>query len=157
MIRSPLGERNYHVFYQFLDAATTEERSYLGLNGLGVGNFKLLNGSGGTVGRRDGVVDGDLHKEMLDAMVSSILLLYSLLSFISKTAARITYSCIIVSITRQVTIGFDSKTIASLLRVITAILHCGNITFMATYQSDSHSMSDACSMEKTHASVTAAK
>ena len=49
-----------------------EERSYLGLNGLGVGNFKLLNGSGGTVGRRDGVVDGDLHKEMLDAMVSSI-------------------------------------------------------------------------------------
>jgi len=100
------------------------ERSYLGLDGLGVEHFKLLNCTGGTVERRDGVVDGEMHQEMLDAMV---------------------------------TIGFDSETIASLLRLITAILHCGNITFMTTHQSDSYSMSDACSMEKTHSSVTAAR
>lgn len=71
LIRPSTGERNYHIFYQFLEAATPEEKSYLGLDGLGIDNFRLLNCTGGTIDRRDGVVDGDMHKEMLDAMVSS--------------------------------------------------------------------------------------
>ncbi|KAL7535662.1 hypothetical protein ACHAXR_009073, partial [Thalassiosira sp. AJA248-18] len=124
LIHPSLGERNYHIFYQFLEAASGQERHMLGLDGLGVEDFRLLNGTGGTFVRRDGVVDGSMHQEMLDAMV---------------------------------TIGFDSETITSLLRLITAILHCGNITFTSHHQSNSHGMSDACTMDKTHHAVTTAK
>eukprot|EP00571_Detonula_confervacea_P013879 CAMPEP_0172301032 /NCGR_PEP_ID=MMETSP1058-20130122/3005_1 /TAXON_ID=83371 /ORGANISM="Detonula confervacea, Strain CCMP 353" /LENGTH=2063 /DNA_ID=CAMNT_0013011021 /DNA_START=194 /DNA_END=6385 /DNA_ORIENTATION=+ len=123
LIHPSAGERNYHVFYQFMEAASQRERREFGLDGLGLGDFKLLNGTG-TVGRRDGVVDGEMHDEMLDAMV---------------------------------TIGFNPETISSLLRLITAILHTGNITFTATHQSNEHGMSDACSMDETHSSVTAAR
>ena len=70
LIHPSSGERNYHIFYQFLEAASGQERSMLGLDGLGVRDFKLLNGTGGTYERRDGVVDGEMHQEMLDAMVS---------------------------------------------------------------------------------------
>ena len=70
LIHPSIGERNYHIFYQFLEAATVAERNELGLDKLGVRDFTLLNGTGGTYDRRDGVVDGDMHKEMLDAMVS---------------------------------------------------------------------------------------
>ena len=79
LIHPSIGERNYHIFYQFLEAATVAERNELGLDRLGVEDFTLLNGTGGTYDRRDGVVDGDMHKEMLDAMVSScVSLFYSL-------------------------------------------------------------------------------
>jgi len=117
------GERNYHVFYQFLEAASGQERHALGLEGMDAGDFRLLNGTG-TYDRRDGVVDGEMHEEMLDAMV---------------------------------TIGFTSETISSLLRLIAAILHCGNITFTATHQSNSQGMSDACSIDETHSAVSAAR
>jgi myosin heavy subunit len=69
LIHPSAGERNYHIFYQFLEAATARERSKFLLDGLDVGDFKLLNGSG-TRERSDGVVDGEMHAEMLDAMVS---------------------------------------------------------------------------------------
>ena len=39
------------------------------LGGLDVGDFKLLSGSRTRV-RGDGVVDGKMHADMLDAMVS---------------------------------------------------------------------------------------
>ena len=71
LIHPSAGERNYHIFYQFLEAATARERSKFLLDGLDVGDFKLLNGSG-TRDRSDGVVDGEMHAEMLDAMVSSV-------------------------------------------------------------------------------------
>jgi myosin-5 len=69
LIHPSAGERNYHIFYQFLEAASARERSKFLLDGLDVGDFKLLNGSGSRV-RSDGVVDGEMHAEMLDAMVS---------------------------------------------------------------------------------------
>ena len=72
LIHPSAGERNYHIFYQFLEAATVEERIQLGLDGYGMHDFKLLNGTG-TYDRRDGVVDGTMHLEMLDAMVSNII------------------------------------------------------------------------------------
>jgi myosin-5 len=71
LIHPSAGERNYHIFYQFLEAATVEERIQLGLDKLNMRDFKLLNGTG-TYDRRDGVVDGEMHLEMLDAMVSTI-------------------------------------------------------------------------------------
>eukprot|EP00584_Thalassiosira_punctigera_P000378 CAMPEP_0172539274 /NCGR_PEP_ID=MMETSP1067-20121228/10496_1 /TAXON_ID=265564 ORGANISM="Thalassiosira punctigera, Strain Tpunct2005C2" /NCGR_SAMPLE_ID=MMETSP1067 /ASSEMBLY_ACC=CAM_ASM_000444 /LENGTH=2104 /DNA_ID=CAMNT_0013324925 /DNA_START=492 /DNA_END=6806 /DNA_ORIENTATION=- len=123
LIHPSAGERNYHVFYQFLEAASKEERKKLGLDRLGISDFRLLNGTG-TSDRRDGVVDGEMHQEMLDAMV---------------------------------TIGFDNETIQSLLRLITAILYCGNITFTARHQSDANGMSDACFMDETHSAKTAAR
>lgn len=69
LIHPSAGERNYHIFYQFLEAASARERSKFLLDGLDVGDFKLLNGSGARL-RSDGVVDGEMHAEMLDAMVS---------------------------------------------------------------------------------------
>ena len=59
--------------------------------------------------------------------------------------------------TRQATIGFTTETIASLLRLIAAILHCGNITFTATHHSDHAGMSDACAMDSTRSSLAAAR
>ena len=79
LIHPSTGERNYHVFYQLLEHLEKpehlDERDYLGLVGLGIDNFKLLNCTGGTIDRRDGVVDGEMHQGMLDAMVSMFSLL----------------------------------------------------------------------------------
>ena len=69
LIHPSPGERNYHVFYQFLSSATQKERRDFNLNNTSVQDFKLLCESG-TYGRRDGVSDEDNHAEMLDAMVS---------------------------------------------------------------------------------------
>lgn len=63
------GERNYHVFYQFLRSATSQERRNFFLGNAQLQDFKLLNLSG-TYDRRDGVSDEENHKEMLEAMVS---------------------------------------------------------------------------------------
>jgi len=57
----------------------------------------------------------------------------------------------------QATIGFATETITSLLRLIAAILHCGNITFTATHNSDHAGMSDGCAMDRTRSSVAAAR
>jgi myosin-5 len=88
LIHPSEGERNYHVFYQFLARASPEERrKYMldektvgsprpsGMRGgyakqlkIGVEDFKLLNQTG-TYDRRDKVCDGKMHDEMLEAMV----------------------------------------------------------------------------------------
>jgi myosin-5 len=67
LIHPSAGERNYHVFYQFLSSATSKERREFYLDNLSFDAFRLL--SSGTYDRRDGVSDEDNHQEMLDAMV----------------------------------------------------------------------------------------
>lgn len=62
------GERNYHVFYQFLSCATHQERKAFFCDGKRLQDFRLLSQSG-TYDRRDGVRDEENHQEMLDAMV----------------------------------------------------------------------------------------
>jgi myosin-5 len=62
------GERNYHVFYQFLKSATPAQRRDFLLGKKHYADFKLLSVSG-TFDRRDGVSDEENHQEMLDAMV----------------------------------------------------------------------------------------
>ena len=62
------GERNYHVFYQFLASATPRERNDLFLSNMRMDEFRLLSQSG-TYDRRDCVSDEQNHQEMLDAMV----------------------------------------------------------------------------------------
>ncbi|KAL7579862.1 hypothetical protein ACA910_004873 [Epithemia clementina (nom. ined.)] len=69
LIHIGIGERNYHVFYQFFAAASDHERSSYLVRGKGVKDFKLLNQSG-TYNRRDGVDDAYQHKEMLSAMAT---------------------------------------------------------------------------------------
>ncbi|CAB9502044.1 Myosin type-2 heavy chain [Seminavis robusta] len=69
LIHPSSGERNYHVFYQFLSSATGKERRDFYLGNKRVGDFRLLSSSG-TYDRRDGVSDEANHQEMLDAMVT---------------------------------------------------------------------------------------
>jgi myosin heavy subunit len=70
LIHPGSGERNYHVFYQFLNSATPEERRNLFIGNKQFQDFRLLSQSG-TFDRRDGVSDIENHKEMLEAMVRS--------------------------------------------------------------------------------------
>ena len=72
LIHPGAGERNYHVFYQFLTSATRKERDEFYIEDLQFGDFRLLSESG-TYDRRDGVSDEENHQEMLDAMVSALL------------------------------------------------------------------------------------
>jgi myosin V len=75
LIHPGTGERNYHVFYQFLSSATNAERKQLHIQNRTMDSFKLLSQSG-TFDRRDGVSDESNHQEMLEAMVcnNSIIL-----------------------------------------------------------------------------------
>lgn len=73
LIHPGAGERNYHIFYQFLSSVTAAQRQALLLTGKTLNSFKLLCQSG-TFDRRDGVSDAANHKEMLDAMVSCLTL-----------------------------------------------------------------------------------
>ena len=76
------GERNYHVFYQFLSSATGTERDNFLLGNMGMKDFRLLSQTG-TYDRRDGVSDPVNHQEMLEAMVSRKL--YALFFIIDMT------------------------------------------------------------------------
>ena len=68
LIHPSLGERNYHVFYQFLKSASAKERQDFHIGNKTAQEFRLLSESA-TFTRRDGVDDEDNHYEMLDAMV----------------------------------------------------------------------------------------
>jgi myosin V len=68
LIHPGVGERNYHIFYQFLSGATPAELKLLNLTGKDYKSFKMLSQSG-TFDRRDGVSDKENHREMLEAMV----------------------------------------------------------------------------------------
>lgn len=72
LIHPSPGERNYHVFYQFLKAATARERQDFFIGNKTCRDFRLLSDSG-TFDRRDGVPDEENHFEMLDAMVRRVI------------------------------------------------------------------------------------
>ena len=76
LIHPSEGERNYHVFYQFLSRATEGQRKEFKLDDMGVRDFALLSETG-TYNRRDGVQDKEMHDEMLEAMVSDFVELRS--------------------------------------------------------------------------------
>eukprot|EP00536_Pseudo-nitzschia_multiseries_P014331 jgi/Psemu1/320638/estExt_fgenesh1_pm.C_6860001 len=110
------GERNYHVFYQFLKAANASDRQDFFLNSKTCRDFRLLSDSG-TFDRRDGVDDCETHHEMLQAMK---------------------------------TIGFSEETIYSLMRLVSAILFAGNMSFTPSDDGES------CKLDKTKAALACA-
>ena len=67
LIHQSSGERNFHIFYQFLGSASNDERAGLSLGDLTAEDFMLTNCSE-TYERRDGVDDVDMHSEMVEAM-----------------------------------------------------------------------------------------
>jgi len=71
LIHQTEGERNFHVFYQFLESATEDDRDEYFLGDMELEDFALVNQSG-TYDRRDCVSDVDMHTEMMDAMVSLV-------------------------------------------------------------------------------------
>ena len=92
------GERNYHVFYQFLAGATDEERKkYMLDKNASIVDFDMLNQSG-TFDRRDRVSDKDNHFEMLEAMVSlcNLFHLFSLEFFLTERSCSFTLKISIV-------------------------------------------------------------
>eukprot|EP00986_Skeletonema_menzelii_P010051 scaffold4742_cov149-Skeletonema_menzelii.AAC.3 len=69
LIHQKEGERNFHIFYQFLKSATEEEREEFYLSDMQLEDFALVKQSE-TFERRDMVSDVDMHREMIEAMVS---------------------------------------------------------------------------------------
>lgn len=67
LIHQCKGERNFHIFYQFLESASSSEREALCLSELIAEDFHLTNQSE-TYDRRDEVADVDMHNEMVEAM-----------------------------------------------------------------------------------------
>jgi len=67
LIHQTEGERNFHVFYQFLGSASEDDRDEYFLGDMQLEDFALVNQSG-TYDRRDMVSDVDMHAEMMDAM-----------------------------------------------------------------------------------------
>jgi len=67
LIHQTEGERNFHIFYQFLESATEDDRDEFFLGDMQLEDFALVNQSG-TYNRRDMVSDVDMHTEMMDAM-----------------------------------------------------------------------------------------
>ncbi len=67
LIRQAEGERNYHIFYEMLKGLDRRDRQVLGLEGLGVNDFRITSCSG-TIDRRDGVKDKDTFAALGHAM-----------------------------------------------------------------------------------------
>ena len=114
------GERNFHIFYQFLEAASEAEREELLLNEYSAQDFYLTNQSD-TYVRRDHVNDADMHKEMVDAMEI---------------------------------MHFGSDTVKQLMRLISAVLFAGNMTFSTR---NTTSYGDSAMLEETEASLAVAQ
>jgi myosin-5 len=67
LIHQNPGERNFHIFYELLAAATAEERECYHLSDMKAKDFKLTSASG-TFDRRDGADDSELFDTLVLAM-----------------------------------------------------------------------------------------
>ena len=81
LIHQKEGERNFHVFYQFLESASEEERDEFYLRDMQLEDFALVNQSG-TYDRRDMVSDTDMHREMIEAMVSVLYVTFLVVYYV---------------------------------------------------------------------------
>eukprot|EP00339_Tiarina_fusa_P025680 CAMPEP_0117026618 /NCGR_PEP_ID=MMETSP0472-20121206/19548_1 /TAXON_ID=693140 ORGANISM="Tiarina fusus, Strain LIS" /NCGR_SAMPLE_ID=MMETSP0472 /ASSEMBLY_ACC=CAM_ASM_000603 /LENGTH=1167 /DNA_ID=CAMNT_0004733667 /DNA_START=76 /DNA_END=3579 /DNA_ORIENTATION=- len=109
LVNQSEGERNYHIFYELLSAATDDEREDLMLGEWKAQDFKMTNMSGtfdrrdgaddvGPFDRRDGADDEELYDELAMAMG---------------------------------TMGFDPRIQEDIFGCTAAFLHAFNLTFLA--------------------------
>lgn len=64
LVHQSPGERNFHIFYEMLAAATEDEREDYFLQDFTIDDFKLTNQSG-TIDRRDGVEDSGMFDKLV--------------------------------------------------------------------------------------------
>lgn len=64
LVHQSPGERNFHIFYEMLAAATDDERELYFLQDFQIQDFKLTNGSG-TYDRRDGINDAEMYDKLV--------------------------------------------------------------------------------------------
>ena len=67
LVHQSAGERNFHIFYEFLSSAMDDEREKYMLGNYTAKDFKMTNMSG-TYDRRDGEDDSELFDELVFAM-----------------------------------------------------------------------------------------
>jgi myosin-5 len=67
LVHQAEGERNFHIFYEMLAAATQEEREEYMLGDFTIQDFKMTNSSG-CYNRRDGADDAEIFDELVFSM-----------------------------------------------------------------------------------------
>ena len=152
LIHQTEGERNFHVFYQFLESASKAERDEYFLGDMELEDFALVNQSG-TYDRRDMVKDTDMHTEMLDAMVSCCIVDVAIPSYCppSKSSCTKPRTLIINNTnTKQKIMGFKPDMINDVMRLMVAILYGGNMTFSETNRGET------CVLDENEASLAVA-
>mmetsp|Transcript_27367 Transcript_27367/g.49711 ORF Transcript_27367/g.49711 Transcript_27367/m.49711 type:complete len:1885 (-) Transcript_27367:34-5688(-) len=67
LITQAPDERNYHIFYELLEGASSRDKKALGIMNRTAADFRMT-GESRTVGRRDGVQDADTYRDLRDAL-----------------------------------------------------------------------------------------
>lgn len=123
LIHQGPGERNFHVFYEMLAAATPQERAQFFLGNYTARDFRMTCASQ-TFDRRDGANDSQLF----DQLVLGMCWKNSIVS-ITHLATDKLFVCYVHSAMR--TLGFDPNMQMEIFGVATAFLHASNLDFVA--------------------------
>jgi myosin-5 len=126
LIHQGPGERNFHVFYEMLAAATPEERQQFYLGHYTARDFRMTCASQ-TFDRRDGANDSQLF----DQLVLGRYLLQELCCVRLPLGVETDSSIVKRFVAAMRTLGFDPDMQMDIFGVTTAFLHASNLEFVA--------------------------